>query len=80
MRLMQPDPAAALAGLRAMKMVASAASGAVGPSQRALMEAACKVILHIEADIDALPPITPAGLAAGFPSRTCVGSSSTECW
>jgi hypothetical protein len=66
MRLMQPDPAAALLGLRAMKTVASA-SGAIGPSQRALMEAAKKVILKIDADIDALPPVTPAELAAGFP-------------
>jgi hypothetical protein len=67
MRLMQPDPAAALVGLRAMKMVANA-SGAIGPSQRALMEAARRVILRIDADIDALPPISPAELAAGFPS------------
>lgn len=65
MQLLQPDPAAALLGLRAMKSVASA-DGPVGPSQRALMEAACRVILHIEADIDALPPIEPAELAAGF--------------
>jgi hypothetical protein len=39
MRLMQPEPAAALLGLRAMKTMAGAA-GAIGPSQRALMEAA----------------------------------------
>jgi hypothetical protein len=65
MRLLQPDPTAALLGLRAMKSVAST-EGAIGPSQRALMEAACRVILHIQADIDALPPIEPAELAAGF--------------
>ena len=65
MRLLQPDPAAALLGLRAMKKVATAA-GPIGPSQRALMEAACRFILHIQADIDALPPIEPAELAAGF--------------
>jgi hypothetical protein len=63
---MRPEPAAALLGLRAMKTVASA-SGPVGPAQRALMEAAQKVILGIEADIDSLPPVTPAELAAGFP-------------
>ncbi len=50
MRLMQPEPAAALLGLRAMKTVASVA-GAPGKSQLALMEAARRVLLHIEADI-----------------------------
>lgn len=63
--MLQPDPAAALLGLRAMKSVASAA-GAPGPSQRALMEAARRVILKIDAHIDALPPVEPAELAAGF--------------
>ncbi len=67
MRLLQPDPATALLGLRAMKTMASAA-GAIGPSQRALMEAAKRVVLHIDADIDALAPITPAEVAAGFPT------------
>jgi hypothetical protein len=67
MRLLQPDPAAALLGLRAMKTMASAA-GAIGPSQRALMEAARRVVLRIDADIDALAPIGPEELAAGFPS------------
>src|SRR5689334_19879775 len=67
MRLLTPDPAAALLGLRAMKTMASA-DGAPGPAQRALMEAARKVILKIDADIDALPPITAAELAAGFPA------------
>jgi hypothetical protein len=67
MRLMRPDPAAALLGLRAMKTIATA-SGDIGPAQRGLMQAAQKVILGIEADIDALPAITPAELAAGFPS------------
>jgi hypothetical protein len=66
MHLMRPEPAAALLGLRAMKTIASA-SGKIGPAQRALMQAAQKVILGIEADIDSLPAITPAGLAAGFP-------------
>ena len=66
MQLMQPDPAAALLGLRAMKMVATAA-GPIGPAQRALMEAARRVILHLDADIDTLAPVTPAELAAGFP-------------
>ena len=67
MRLMQPEPAAALLGLRAMKTVASA-SGGPGKAQLALMDAARRVILRIDADIGTLPPITPAELAAGFPS------------
>jgi hypothetical protein len=66
MRLLQPDPAAALLGLRAMKTVASAV-GPIGPSQGTLMEAARRVILRIDADIEALQPIEPAELAAGFP-------------
>ena len=66
MQLMQPDPAAAVLGLRAMKTIASAA-GPIGPAQRALMEAAQEVILHVDADIDTLPPVMPAELAAGFP-------------
>jgi len=66
MRLLHPDPVAGLLGLRAMKTIASSA-GPIGPSQRAVMEAAKKVILHLDADIDALQPITPAELAAGFP-------------
>jgi hypothetical protein len=66
MRLLHPDPAAGLLGLRAMKTMVSA-GGPIGPSQRAVMEAARKVILRLDADIDALPPITPGELAAGFP-------------
>lgn len=66
MRLLQPDPAAALSGLRAMKTVA-AADGPVSPVRRALLDAARRVILRIDADIDALAPITPAELAAAFP-------------
>ena len=67
MRLHQPEPATALLGLRAMKTIART-DGEIGPSQRALMEAAKKVVLHVDADIDALPPVTPAELAAGFSS------------
>ena len=66
MQLHHPDPAAGLLGLRAMKTIACA-SGPMGPSQRAVMEAAKKVILRLDDDIDALQPITPAQLAAGFP-------------
>jgi hypothetical protein len=66
MRLLRPDPAAALLGLRAMKTMATAA-GPLRPAQRTVMEAARKVILSIDADIDSLDPVTPAELAAGFP-------------
>ncbi len=67
MRLLQPDPAAALLGLRAMKTVASAV-GPMSPVRRTLLDAARRVILRVEADIDALAPITPAEFAAGFTS------------
>src|SRR5260221_14771707 len=66
MRLMRPDPAAALLGLRAMKTIATA-SGEIGPAQRGLMKAAQKVILGIETDIDTLPTVTPAELPSRFP-------------
>src|SRR5258708_9018505 len=66
MSLLRPGPAAALLGLLAMKTMAGAA-GAIGPSQRALMEAARRIVLPIDANIDALQPINPAELAAGFP-------------
>ena len=66
MHLMRPEPAAALLGLRAMKTIATV-SGEIGPAQRALMQAAQKVILGIEADIDTLSAVTPTELAAGFP-------------
>ncbi|WP_421994632.1 hypothetical protein [Reyranella sp.] len=68
MRLHQPDPTAALLGLRAMKTIARTDDGEIGPSRRALMEAVKKVVLHVDADIDSLQPVTPADLAAGFPS------------
>ena len=67
MQLMQPEPAAALLGLRAMKTVASVGGGP-GKAQLALMEAARRVLLHIDADIATLLPVTPGELAAGFPS------------
>jgi ubiquinone biosynthesis protein Coq4 len=67
MRLERPDPATALLGLRALKSIATS-SGPIGPAQRALMEASKKIILGIDADIDALAPVTPAELAAGFPA------------
>lgn len=67
MDFLKPDRAAALLGLRTLKTIASTPAP-IGPAQRATMQAAQKMILHIEADIDALPAITPAELAAGFPA------------
>lgn len=66
MHLDTPPPAVALVGLRALKAVATA-DGPIRPAQRALLEAACDVVLRISADIDTLPPVPPAELAAGFP-------------
>ncbi len=68
MRLLRPDPAAGLLGLRAMKTMASV-SGQLGPAQRAIDGRGAEGHpASIDADIDALPPITPAELAAGFPA------------
>jgi len=50
-----------------MKTLATAA-GPMRPAQRTLLESAKKALLHVDADIDALPAIIPADLAAGFPS------------
>lgn len=66
MHLVTPPPTIALLGLRALKAVA-VADGDMRPAQRALLEAACDVVLKINTDIDALPPVSPAALAAGFP-------------
>jgi hypothetical protein len=63
-QLVYPGPEEALLCLRAMRTVVARADG-VPPASRALMEAAKGAILKIDADIDALPPITPAELAAG---------------
>ena len=76
MRLIQPDPAAALLGLRAMKTVASAA-GAIRPAERAMMEAAQKVILRTS------PTSTPCRRSRrpssprASPAPSCASSSST---
>ena len=67
MRLERPDPATALLRLRAKKTLATT-EGPMRPTQRALLEAAKKVILRIDADLDALQAVTPAELAAGFPA------------
>jgi hypothetical protein len=66
MPLIHPGPVEAALGLRAVKC-ANSRDGVVPPAARALMEAAKRSVLgNIEADIDSLPPITPAELAAGL--------------
>jgi hypothetical protein len=65
MQLLHPSPEQAPFALRAMKMVADAT--APNEPARRLMEAAQRQILRTSYDIDALAPITPAELAAGFP-------------
>src|SRR5215469_13155359 len=63
-QLIHPGPEEAMLCLRAMCSVVARADR-VPPASRAIMEAAKGAILNIDADIDALPPITPAELAAG---------------
>ena len=63
-QLIHPGPKEAMLCLRAMRSVVARIDG-VPPASRALMEAAKQAVLNIDTDIDALPPITPAELAAG---------------
>ena len=65
MHLLHPSPDEARLGLRAMKMVASA-DGPLTAAARNLLQAAQRQILHTDHDLDALPPIAPDELAAGF--------------
>lgn len=65
MQLIHPNPEEAALCLRAVRAVASR-NGEIPPAARALMTAARQSILHIDADLDALPAITPADLAAGL--------------
>ena len=65
MQLLQPGPAEAEAGLRAMHQLALA-RGEFGAASRNLLAAAQRHVLHTEMDIDTLPPIGPEELAAAF--------------
>src|SRR5271157_4480619 len=75
MRLLQPGPAEAEAGLRAMRQLATA-RGEFGAASRNLIAAAQRQVLHTDLDIDSLPPISPEELAAAFHdpalARQCV--------
>ena len=62
MQLVKPTPEEAEAGLRAMVMVARA-PGAIAPPARALLDAAQKVLLGTDHDVDRLDGITPQDLA-----------------
>ncbi len=66
MDFIEPTPEIAPFGLRAMAMVARASENGLGATQRVLLDAAQRVILHTEIDIDSLPPITPEELAQKF--------------
>lgn len=62
MQLIQPNAEEAAAGIRAMTMVARAPGAMVEPARR-LINAAQKLLLHTDYDIDALEPILPEALA-----------------
>lgn len=65
MQLLRPAPDQALLGLRAMTMVARA-DGEMSLAARNLLMATQRQLLRTDHDLDALAPIEPAALAAGF--------------
>jgi hypothetical protein len=65
MQLIHPGPEEALLCLRAVRSVVARADG-IPPAARAMMTAAKRSVRNIDADLDALAPITPAELAAGI--------------
>ena len=65
MQLLRPSPTEAKVGLRAMRQLA-AARGDVGEASRNLLMAAQRQVLHVDLDLDTLPPIGPDELAASF--------------
>lgn len=66
--LLTPPPHVARLGLRAMKTVALGA-GELRPGARRLLEAACKLLLRIEADLDVVEPIEPHAFAEGLGAK-----------
>jgi hypothetical protein len=64
--LLTPPPDLALLGLRALRTVGSS-DGPLRPGVRRLMAAAQRLLLHLDADLDALAPLEPAELAGAFP-------------
>ncbi len=67
MNLLTPPPQAAIAGLRAMKMIATAGAHGFGAAARNLLTAAQSHLLKVDVDLDGLTPIAPQELAAAFP-------------
>ncbi len=67
MNLLTPPPEVALAGLRAMRMVAAQGPHGFGAAARNLINAAQKHVLKVDVDLDALEPISATELAASFP-------------
>ena len=66
MELLYPSKDAAPFGLRAMATIARAGANGLSDVHRALLNAAQKVILKTELNLDQLSPIEPAELAANF--------------
>ena len=66
MKLLYPSAKLAPYCLRAMTTVARASVTGIGKPERAILDAAQRLLLHTELDIDALPPISPEELAAHF--------------
>jgi len=66
MELLYPSKKAAPFGLRAMATIARAGENGLSDVHRALLNAAQKVILKTELNVDQLSPIEPAELAAHF--------------
>ncbi len=69
MQLIQPGPELAPYGLRAVAMVGRAADGGLGQPQRAMLDAAQRIVLDTDLDVDSLAPIAPEELAAHFRDR-----------
>jgi len=65
MQLIYPGPEEAMLCLRAVRSVVARAEG-IPPAAQAMMTAAQRLILRTDADLDTLPPITPAEVAAGI--------------
>ena len=73
MKFFQPSPELAPFGLRAMVMIAKAADGGMDQPQRAMLDAAQKIILKTDINIDELTPITPEELATKFNNPDLAG-------
>ncbi len=66
MEFLKPGPELAPYGLRAMTMVARAAESGFAQPQRAMLDAAQRLILETDLDVETLTPIAPEELAAHF--------------